>query len=296
MPDDSSAFDLLQLTFPLRFLMATSSSQDSTERLSNGTCNVVAALRSFLQTEASNDESKHRGHVVGEKLLTQDPHAIVTRNTDEEFSDVVNWVVQALFYGEEQGLTKNSSFCQNYTNLTLNHPSDLNFLNAVHCVGNYGEIYPVNQTRWRNQINDGYTGMLYATPFGELENLSSDLSVIDATDDKYLEDIRKSQRLNCGVVVPDGVDGNISESRELFGMSVDYCRVLAAALFDGDREAVNFTTFSENDSNSFAALNDGTIDVLAGGRIEKKYDFGIPQLLRGVHFSTPYYYGNETAR
>ena len=296
--EKSIFLDFLQRSFPLRFVTATSSLQDSFERLSNRTCNVLTTDRGAL-TGVSSDKSKLNGHVAGDKFLTKEPHAIVTRNTDREFSDVVNWVVQALFYGEEQGLTKDASRCQNYTNLTSDHPSELNFLNAVYCVGNYGEIYPNNEIRGMNQINDGTTGMIYATPFGELENLSGDLGAVDATDDMFLEDIsniRTNQLLNCGVVVPDGFDGKISESRELFGMSVDYCRGLAAALFDGNHEAVNFTTFSENDASSFAALDEGTIDVLGGGRIERKYDFGSPPLLRGVHFSTPYYYGNETAR
>jgi len=229
-------------------------------------------------------------------LLTKEPLAIVTRNNDREFSDIINWVVQALFYGEEQGLTKNSSLCQNYTNFT-SPGSDLNFMNAVYCVGNYGElISEVEQNhRGMNQINNGTTGMLYATPFGELENEDDDLEDIDVTVGTLLDDIRKKGSLNCGVVVPDGSDGEIATSDKLFGMSVEYCRTLAAALFDGDSKLVNLTTFSENDNSSFVALNNGTIDVLAGGRVEKKHDFVSSLSVGGFVFSTPYYYGNESA-
>merc|ERR1719379_3402690 len=95
-------------------------------------------------TVASIEKYQLNGRILGNETLTKDPHAIVTRNTDREFSDVVNWVVQALFYGEEQGLTKDMSLCHNYSGLTSTHPSELNFLNAVHFVGNYGEIYPTN--------------------------------------------------------------------------------------------------------------------------------------------------------
>jgi len=45
---------------------------------------------------------------VGDKLMTKEPLSIVTRNNDREFSDVINWVVHSLFYGEEQGMTKDA--------------------------------------------------------------------------------------------------------------------------------------------------------------------------------------------
>ena len=97
------------------------------------------------------------------------------------------------------------------------------------------------------------------------------------------------------MVVPNGSGGEIVTSDKLFGMSVEYCRTLAAALFYGDSSLVNLITFSENDSSSFVALNNGTIDVLAGGRVEWKYEFESSPSDGGFQFSTPYYYGNETA-
>ena len=107
--------------------------------------------------------------MLGDKLMTKEPLAIVTRNDNREFTDITNWVVQALFYGEEQGLTKDSSLYQNYTNLT-SRVSELNFLNAVYCVGNYGEIVDGDKpNRGMNQFNDGTTGMLYAIPFGAMK-------------------------------------------------------------------------------------------------------------------------------
>merc|ERR1711862_429032 len=44
---------------------------------------------------------------------------------------------------------------------------------------------------------------------------------------------------------------------------------------------------------AYEALNNGTIDVLANALIEFEYDFGSEDL-EGVHFSTPYYFGNES--
>jgi len=173
----------------------------------------------------------------------------------------------------------------------------LNFLNAVYCVGSYYEICDVEQNNMgMNQINNGTTGMLYATPFGEMDDEDDELGDIDVTAGTLLGDIRKKGSLDCGVLIHDGFDGEITTSDKLFSMSVDYCRTLAAALFNGDSNLVNLTTYSEDDNSSFVALNNGTIDILSGGRVERKHDFENSQSVGGVHFSTPYYYGNETSR
>jgi len=173
--------------------------------------------------------------------------------------------------------------------------SELNFLNAVYCVGNYGEIlFGGEQTdRDMNQINNGSSGMLYATPFGNLENIVEDVrESYGITDDTLLEDVRDSGSLNCGVVIPDSFAGNIKNSTGLVGMSVEYCKTLAAALFNGNFRAVKIFTYNEYDS--FSALNNRTVDVLSGATVERKYDFE-SSILGGFRFSTPYYYGNETA-
>jgi len=224
--------------------------------------------------------------VGGSKQIAKEPNAVVTRNDDREFSDIINWVLQARLYGSEQGLmTKISKLCQKYTNFT-SHVSELNFMNAVHCVSlrDYGL-----DGLGMNRINNGTTGMLYHTPFGKLENIEdTDAGV---TPGSLLDNITKNGSLNCGVVISDGFD-------MLAAMGFDYCRALAAALFSGDHTLVKFTNFTstlDNADSSFAALNSGTIDVLAGGKVERKYDFGTPSSGKGVQFSTPYFYGDETA-
>jgi len=132
--------------------------------------------------------------------------------------------------------------------------------------------------------------MLYATPYGKRANNKDDfLEGFDDTAAIALDRIEEQGWLNCGVVVPDGFNGEIATSDKLVGMSVDYCRTLAASLFKGKYNAVKLVAFLDTDDSSFLALNNGTIDVLAGRRIEKVHDF------EGFHFSTPYYYGNETA-
>ncbi|KAL7553938.1 hypothetical protein ACHAWF_018683 [Thalassiosira exigua] len=276
----SSGHDFVQSRFPPRFFHLVSSSEHMEAMLFNGECNVIARDRSKLFAISSRAQGEGKDLFLGEKLSTKSPLAIVTRNSDSEWSDIVNWIVYALFYGEEQGLTKDPSLCHNES--TLPHAFDLDFLNAVYCVGNYGEIFEGDTSnRGMNQINNGGTGMLYATPWGNLESQA----VLDISG-SLLGDIVIGGELNCGVL--------LASNDKLVGMNIEFCNTLAAALFQGNYEAVRVHTFSDLDDSSFVALSSGKVDVLAGGRIELEYDFKSSSSLDGLHFSTPYFFGNET--
>ena len=296
---ESTSFDYLHSFFPSDFYITMASSADANEMLLNRTCNAIAGDKLRLLDRLSSDELKDNNYTVGEELKTKEPLAIVTRKGDQEFSDIINWVLQALFYGEEKGLTRDSTLCQNSTVLQdRRKAADLNYLNAVYCMGNYGDIlnngglkdYP----RGMNQINNGSSGMLYSIPFGDIENDDEDSAAV-SNNGTCLCHIRDAAKLNCGVVVPKDFVGDVTNSNNIVGMSVDYCRTLAAAIYNGDSDAVEFTTYLEGSNSSYIALNNGTIDVIAGTRIEKQYDFGTDSL-PGVTFSSPYYFGNETAR
>jgi hypothetical protein len=263
-------------------------------KLLNNECTVIAHERSLLLDLAISLGTNGNNFVVGKKLVTKEPLAIVTRDTNREFSDAVNWVVQALFYGEEQGMTKNDGLCQGYSNPTQ-RVEDLNFLNAVYCVGSYNDILDGNiDNRGLNQINNGTTGMLYAIPYGYVTEESVSGTDADLSGSR-IEGIKARGSLNCGVIVPDLFSGDIMNSTGLLGMSFDFCRTLSAALLNGDSDSLNVLTFEENSDGSFIALNDGKLDILAGVRFEQKRDFKGPSTLPGFYSSAPYYYGNETA-
>jgi len=288
--DSTTHYGIIESSFPPDFVAVGSSLGEMAAMLLNGTCNVIATNPSILLKWLKNKKNLDGKFVLGNKTIEKEPLAIVTRKDDREFSDILNWVVQSTFYGAEQELTKDSSLCQNYTNLT-SRVSDLNFLNAVYCVGNYGELCEeILHHLGMNNMNDG-TGMLYAIPFGELDSEDpdgpGDIMNISAS---LLNRIGNEKgALNCGVIVPHNFTWNFENS-----ISVTYCRTVAAALFNGDFKRVKLLKFTENDESSFVALNNGTIDVLAGAKIQLKYDFASP-LLGGFHFSTHYYHGNQTA-
>jgi hypothetical protein len=269
--------DFVRSNFPSEYIVVVSEFAEEAVGLANNTCNVIARDASLLPRDSSTDIFGDRPFVLGNKTMTIEPLSIATRGDDEEFSYVIDMVINALFYGEEQGLSKNMSRCTNSTPLTGN-VSDLNFMNAVFCVGNYRDLIPARllDISAMNQINNGTTGMLYASPFGDLDR-KFDLASIPSPD--HVHQIKEQGYLNCGVVTPAGYSANNID--KLVGMSADYCRSLAAAIFQGDYEAVTLTSF-ENDRRSIAALTTSEIDVLSGARVEKRV---------GVHFSEPFYYG-----
>lgn len=308
----TTSHDFVESSFPVDFYKVVGSLKEVDQMMKDEECNVHASDRSVLLREASSEAHCNTNETVGNETKTKEPLSIVTRNDDREFSDVINWVVQALFYGKEQGLTRNISLCQNDTKTQASdmknstQASDMNFLNAVYCVGNYGEIYdrslsslrqasqasnctrfdPDEHDRGMNQIKNGTTGMLYATPFGDLQHNLGNIDNFEST--LKLDNIRTNGTLSCGLVLPD------EASTRQVGLTKGFCRALSAALFNGDPKALIFSNFTEQEDGLVALLNNETVDVLVGGRIEKKYDFGTPQLDAGVQYSTPYYYGNET--
>mmetsp|Transcript_10548 Transcript_10548/g.22344 ORF Transcript_10548/g.22344 Transcript_10548/m.22344 type:complete len:360 (+) Transcript_10548:418-1497(+) len=256
--------------------------------LINGTCNVVTSSKYFIQLEKNifNNTYAKGNYTFGEEILSKEPLAIVTRKDDREFSDIVNWIIHTILHQEGH---RDPTLCQNYTDLTSLDALDLNFKNAVHCVGNVTEIF--GETGTRIQLENGTSGLLYAIPFG---NLDSD-SIDDSFPGGMLAQIRKNNSFNCGVAVAANFVGNVKESDGLVRMGVEYCRTLAAALHNGDHKNVMFQPFPEADDSSFIALSNRTIDVLVGAKIRMEYDFKQPPSRDGAHFSTPYYYGNETA-
>ena len=85
-----TGFDFARSSFPLDFFVVVSSLEGITEMLLNHTCNVVISDRSALLNIPSSDGNSGTKFIVGDKLMTNDPLAIVTRNDDREFSDIIN--------------------------------------------------------------------------------------------------------------------------------------------------------------------------------------------------------------
>ena len=83
-------------------------------------------------------------------------------------------------------------------------------------------------------------------------------------------------------------EANLADS--YFGMDVDYCRSLAAALFGGEGQLVDFVEIDDV-SSGYALLANDEIDVLAGAIWTLETDVREPTTGKGYSFSQPYFYG-----
>ena len=210
---DTTSFEYLASNFPPEFYTTSSSFNETLLMMANGTCNVVASEVSLIFGSGVLMNG------VGGRQFTKEPLAFVTRNNDREFSDVINWILQAAFYGEEQGLTKNATLCSNTTNVTA-VASKLNYLNAVYCVGSYENLHHFPD-RGMNRINNG-TAMINPIPFGDLDYFVGQETLnwkdFGPRPNSTFADIINDEKLNCGVFVQND---NETESLGIVGMSTD---------------------------------------------------------------------------
>lgn len=144
-----SAGDYIEDHFSPVFYYIGTSVEELYDMYRNGTCNVIAGDR--FSTASRMHAANFTDYVIGANTFTNEPLAVVTRSDESEWSDIVNWVMQALFYGEKVGRGQNQDKCNNDTPATVS--SKLNYINAVDCVGNYDEIFSRAFGDNRNDIN-----------------------------------------------------------------------------------------------------------------------------------------------
>lgn len=151
-----------------------------------GACDAVTSDRSQLVSRRTAFENPD-DHVILEDVMSKEPLGPVVPHGDEEWFDVVKWVVFATFEAEELGITSDNV---QETLETSENPVVLRLLGAegelgtqlgvendwvvtmIGAVGNYAEIYdrnlgpdtPFNLDRGQNELwTNG--GLLYAPPY-----------------------------------------------------------------------------------------------------------------------------------
>ena len=228
-------------------------------------------------------------------LHSKEPLSIMTRqqqDDDPQFSDFVNWVLNALITAEAYNLTQEGGiimksnysdlfptttvFGSNYTNM---------FRNAIAAVGNIGELWDRTFPGSRpivNTINDGSTGLLYSFPFGDTtlgggsSSSSSTTTTKTDTTSSTLDAIKNRRKmLRCGIVgnrigfanqqqhqqqqqhinntTTEGIDKVSTHSNDWDGIDVDMCRGIAAALF-GSQPTTATTTTTNDTSTEYLVL------------------------------------------
>ena len=148
-----------------------------------GRCDAITSDQSALIARRTTLK-KPDDHVILGDVISKEPLGPLVSQGDEQFSDIMNWTVYALFYAEEKGIT--SANVEQIAN-TSKDPDILRFLGKdgnlgevlglpadwtvkiIKAVGNYGEMFerhltPLGVERGLNRpYNQG--GIQYAPPF-----------------------------------------------------------------------------------------------------------------------------------
>jgi general L-amino acid transport system substrate-binding protein len=151
----------------------------------SGRCDVMTGDASALAAQRIGRASNPEDYVVLTERISKEPLAPVVRHGDEEWHDIVDWVVYALMEAEEKGITQ-----QNVDDMAKSDAPDIKRMlgatpgmgkalnldekwayNAIKLVGNYGELFekhlglnsPLKQERGYNNLwTKG--GLIYAMP------------------------------------------------------------------------------------------------------------------------------------
>lgn len=147
-----------------------------------GRCDAITSDRSQLATQGQSVLQNFADHIILDVVMSKEPLGPAVRQGDENWGDVVHWVIYGMIQAEELGITS-----QNVdTFLTSEDPVIRRLLGVegemgaklgvsndfiyrtIKLVGNYGEVYdrnlgPFNLSRGLNALwQDG--GLMYALP------------------------------------------------------------------------------------------------------------------------------------
>src|SRR6266853_4544661 len=151
----------------------------------SGRCDVMTGDASALGAQRIGRASNPDDYVVLTERISKEPLAPVVRHGDEEWHDIVDWVVYAMMEAEEKGITQ-----KNIDEMAKSEAPDVKRMlgatpgmgkalgidekwvyNAIKLVGNYGEIFdkhlgfgsPLKLERGYNNLwTKG--GLIYAMP------------------------------------------------------------------------------------------------------------------------------------
>src|SRR5215212_8487627 len=148
-----------------------------------GRCDAITSDRSQLATQGQAVLSNYADHVILDLVMSKEPLAPAVAQGDDEWADVIHWVVYGMIQAEELGIT--SENVDDF--LTSEDPVVRRLLGvegelgamlglsndfvyrAIKLVGNYGEVYDRNLSTFNlaRGLNDLWTkgGLLYAPPF-----------------------------------------------------------------------------------------------------------------------------------
>lgn len=253
-------------TFPSGFFITPRDEDSFYANYAGGDCNVIAGDQFQVSRKVTfnvvlKDDVYNYTTTVDMLSVKSDPVSIITRKNDITWSDFVNWVVNGLVFSELKGYTRAEtlgSYYREWDTFGDDYKKSFFFTNEV--VGSLREIYERNLESYVprqkiNTVNNGTLGgVIYSISFGNLTRSYGPEPMRNST----LDIIQTRGILYCGVRYKTVFADNSSDSYS--GFDVDYCRALAAAIFN-DPGRVNYTDLSNADR--FIALNNKEVDVLS---------------------------------
>jgi general L-amino acid transport system substrate-binding protein len=151
----------------------------------SGRCDVLTGDASALNATRIAQAPNPDDYIILPERISKEPLAPVVRHGDDEWSDIVRWVVYALIEAEEKGVTS-----KNVDDMLKNDDPNIKRMlgvtpgmgkalgldekwayNEIKLVGNYGEIFDRNlgkdtELKFERGLNDLWTrgGLMYAMP------------------------------------------------------------------------------------------------------------------------------------
>lgn len=158
--------------------------EDTFKAYKSGRCDAVTTDASGLAGQRSNMKNP-KNHIILPEIISKEPLGPLVAHGDQQWGDVVRWVINALINAEEMGITKRNAARQAKssnpakqrllgTTGSLGPDTGLSAdwaLKAIQAVGNYGEIFnrnigPKTRLGLKRGLNQLWSkgGILYAPP------------------------------------------------------------------------------------------------------------------------------------
>ena len=151
----------------------------------SGRCDVYTNDSSALNADRLSQAPNPDDYVILPERISKEPLAPVVRHGDDQWDDIVRWVVYALIEAEEKGITSKNvdeklksdePYIKRMLGVTPGMGKALGLdekwaYNAIKAVGNYGEIFdrhlgPETPIGFERGLNNLWTkgGLIYAMP------------------------------------------------------------------------------------------------------------------------------------
>jgi general L-amino acid transport system substrate-binding protein len=294
--DGTKHMEYVQELLPEAGLVLRTTLAGSYTALINGECNVIASDQFSISERVVVVANDYTGddYVVGSRFFSKEPIALVTRDNDAAFSDFVNWMVQALFYAEKQGIDQSGASSMGFNDV-FGPLYNAAFANVVQAVGNYGELYQrhleeIVSRQDVNRINDGSetssSGLISSLPFGNMLTVGPGSS-------GTMAEISARGFLRCGITRRAVFAEFNRQTQRWEGMDIDLCRAVSAAIFDGVFSTIKYVELASTER--FTALANEEIDLLSRiSTITLERDVLEPSAAQGFSFSMPVFYDGWT--